>query len=73
MSCLENIANDPLFIVALSAKVILLIFHLSVLACILRRRAKGSASFRSGFFTIYVIQSVADITCHISVSIFFVP
>lgn len=68
MTCLENIARDPLFIVGFSAKVVLLLFHVSVLACILRQRAKGVCSFRSGFFTIYVIQSFADITCHISVS-----
>lgn len=69
MTCLENVARDPMFITSLSVKAVLLTFHVSVLACILQQRAKGISSFRSGFFTIYVLQSAADLSSHVLVSV----
>lgn len=39
----------------------LLLFHASVLVCVLRKRANGNAAFRTGFFTLYAMQSTADI------------
>lgn len=59
---------NPWFIVAITVELIFLLIHTSVLLCILRQRAKGAVLFRSGFFAIYVVQSIADIVHYALVS-----
>ena len=68
MSCLEHTVGDPIFFVLFCAEIGLLTLHLSVLACILRQRRKGRAAFQSGFFSIYIMQSVADVFSYFLVS-----
>lgn len=64
-----NSANVPLFTIVVEViQLILLAFHVLVLACVLRQRGNGTSGFRSGFFTIYIVQSVADIVDYIIVS-----
>lgn len=68
MPCLETLAKNPGFSVSLSVELAFLAFHISVLACVLRQRRKSASPFRSGFFTIYAIQSVAEVCCFLLVS-----
>lgn len=49
-------------------ELMLLSFHISVLVCVLKERRSRTATFRSGFFTIYCVQSVADMADYILVS-----
>ncbi|KAH7717984.1 hypothetical protein AAVH_14572 [Aphelenchoides avenae] len=60
MSGSGNSVLSLAFILPLAIELPLLAFHMSVLGCILRQQRKGNAAFRSGFFIIYAIQSVAD-------------
>lgn len=60
-------------IVGYVIELLLLSFHLSVLMCILRERRKRTAAFLSGFFTIYCVQSVADVVDYVLVSSTAVP
>lgn len=52
------------FIVSIAVELCLFGFHLSVLACILRNRTKGNAVFSTGFYTIYIMQSITDYVGH---------
>lgn len=45
----------------------LLAFHLSVTYCILRQRRKGHPHFTSNFYTLYLVQAVADVFDYILV------
>lgn len=56
------------FIVGVSVESVFVMFHISVLLCVVRQRVKGTPLFSSGFFTIYIIQSVADICVYSIVS-----
>lgn len=49
------------------AEQLLFTFNLSVLACIVRNRRVGNAVFRTGFFSIYIMQSIADYVNHVVV------
>lgn len=68
MPCLETLGKHPTFIVSLSVELPFLTFHISVLTCVLRQRRESASPFRSGFFTIYAIQSFAEISCFLLVS-----
>ncbi|KAH7680047.1 hypothetical protein AAVH_41582, partial [Aphelenchoides avenae] len=49
------------FVTSLTLEVPLLLFHVSVVTCLIQRRRKGDPVFCSDFFTFYLLQSYADI------------
>lgn len=62
ISQMSSLSHGFIFVIAI--ELCLFAFHLSVFACILRNRAKGNAVFSTGFYTIYIMQSVADYVGH---------
>lgn len=46
---------------------ILLVFHVSVAACVASNVLKRNASFKGGFYNLFLVQSVADITAYLMV------
>ncbi|KAH7700228.1 hypothetical protein AAVH_32655, partial [Aphelenchoides avenae] len=48
-------------IIRIAIEIPFICFHLSVVLCIIVQAKRGNAFFKTGFFAIYVAQSVADI------------
>ena len=44
-----------------SYEAVFLLFHVSVLCCIIRERVRGNINFSTSFYTLYCLQSFFDI------------
>lgn len=51
-----------------SVELPLVVFHVTVFICILNEMYRRNAKFSTGFFTMYMLQSVADLSSYVIVS-----
>ncbi|KAI1713059.1 srg family chemoreceptor domain-containing protein [Ditylenchus destructor] len=66
------IGSEPLpYIVQLSIEFLFVLFHVSVTICIAWNIWKGRAALSSGFFLIYLVQSVCDLASYLLTVVFY--
>lgn len=56
--------------VEFSFEAVLIVFHATVVVCILLQVYRGNPEFTSGFFAIYLLQSFVDVGSFVTVSEF---
>ncbi|KAI1694228.1 serpentine type 7TM GPCR chemoreceptor srv domain-containing protein [Ditylenchus destructor] len=66
------IGNEPLpYIIQLSIELPFVLFHVSVTVCIAWNIWKGRAALSTGFFLIYLVQSVCDLVSYALTVVFY--
>ncbi|KAH7693331.1 hypothetical protein AAVH_39636, partial [Aphelenchoides avenae] len=56
---------DAFFVARSTVEAAFMCFHVSVLVCVIRQRRRNNSSFVKTFFTVYVLQSCADIVNYV--------